>query len=1006
MASSEGASSPPRPPAPGQPLLPRCSSEQVQLRRRLHILPGFASPVPAWHPGHLPPLRWEFAHSGQVEAKRGRPRWRSEGNESPARNLQWPTPSGEAGLPGSARRSPPPASGARLLGDPGLRAAVALQRVPPPAAAASSPGVPRADRAGPGPHPASPASQVSLHSPSCPEETARARPAPCHWAGTATAFGVTLTLAAVPRRSDMFPAALETELRQVGTRLSSGPVRSPVAPKPIAHVSSASGQIGGGRRFPEGTYPTPQSFLSQTLPDAYADFMHRPLWYYGYFKDSQGLSSHLHRSRQLLYDEQNGGRPHLRQPGELFTCFSSQATLQAPRWPVECEVIKEDVRHIEWVPPLPEYFYQPTGDEEAPEIAGDGSGTVVYELDSVSPEGSFFTSSRVGGKRGLVQKAAVLLQGPEDDTLLFESRFESGNLQKAVRVGAHEYQLTLRTDLYTNKHTQWFYFRVQNTRKDVTYRFTIVNLLKARSLYSAGMKPLLYSQRDAAARSIGWRREGGDVRYYPRPAAGGRRPAYCLTWTVRFPHSRDTCFLAHSYPYTYSDLQRYLLSVASDPARGRVCKLRPLCRSLAGNTVHLLTITNPSRTPQEAAAKRAVVLSARVHPGESNSSWAMHGFLDFVLSDAPDAQLLRDVFVFKVVPMVNPDGVIVGNHRCSLAGRDLNRHYGTALKGAFPCVWHTWTMVRRLLEEREVLLYCDFHGHSRKNNVFAYGCSRRGRQHGLHERVFPLMLSKNAPDTFSFRSCNFKVQKCREGTGRVVMWRMGVLHSYTLESTFAGSTLGSKRNTHFNTEDLKSLGHHVCDTLLDFCDPDPTKFAQCLAELEALLQQDVCKKLSELGQGRDLEASWNDVCFSDIESSTSGSDSSLSDGLPAHFLSPAAKVNQKPKTFKKKKKKLLPSRKQRNEQYQKNTLMRKFQLTETPRARLGGGDRGAAPDAPVPTRSPAKRKEKMQSEKLTAPRRHAPSSREPRASGQRWWPGRRARPAPAAYPALHISTYP
>ena len=51
----------------------------------------------------------------------------------------------------------------------------------------------------------------------------------------------------------------------------------------------------------------------------------------------------------------------------------------------------------------------------------------------------------------------------------------------------YEYELTLRTDLYTNKHTQWFYFRVQNTRKDVTYRFTIVNLLKSKSLYTIGM---------------------------------------------------------------------------------------------------------------------------------------------------------------------------------------------------------------------------------------------------------------------------------------------------------------------------------------------------------------------------------------------------------------------------------------------------------------------------------------------------------------------------------------
>ena len=42
----------------------------------------------------------------------------------------------------------------------------------------------------------------------------------------------------------------------------------------------------------------------------------------------------------------------------------------------------------------------------------------------------------------------------------------------------YNYDLWLRNDLYTNKHTQWFYFRVSNTRANVQYRFTIVNLMK------------------------------------------------------------------------------------------------------------------------------------------------------------------------------------------------------------------------------------------------------------------------------------------------------------------------------------------------------------------------------------------------------------------------------------------------------------------------------------------------------------------------------------------------
>ena len=31
----------------------------------------------------------------------------------------------------------------------------------------------------------------------------------------------------------------------------------------------------------------------------------------------------------------------------------------------------------------------------------------------------------------------------------------------------------------------------------------------------------------------------------------------------------------------------------------------------------------------------------------------------------------------------------------------------------------------RLQEEREILMYCDLHGHSRKKNIFIYGCESK-----------------------------------------------------------------------------------------------------------------------------------------------------------------------------------------------------------------------------------------------------------------------------------------
>ena len=98
-----------------------------------------------------------------------------------------------------------------------------------------------------------------------------------------------------------------------------------------------------------------------------------------------------------------------------------------------------------------------------------------------------------------------------------------------------------------------------------------------------------------------------------------------------------------------------------------------LCKSLAGNDVDMLIVTNFSSDPVDIAVRKSIILTSRVHPGETNASWIMKGVIDFLVGDDAHAQYLRNTFVFKIVPMLNPDGVIVGNYRCSLMGQDLNR---------------------------------------------------------------------------------------------------------------------------------------------------------------------------------------------------------------------------------------------------------------------------------------------------------------------------------------------
>lgn len=62
------------------------------------------------------------------------------------------------------------------------------------------------------------------------------------------------------------------------------------------------------------------------------------------------------------------------------------------------------------------------------------------------------------------------------------------------------------------------------------------------------------------------------------------------------------------------------------------------------------------------------------------------GFLEFMVSSYPLACRLRNNVLFKVIPMINPDGVFLGNYRSTLVGFDLNRCFHVATPWAHPTI--------------------------------------------------------------------------------------------------------------------------------------------------------------------------------------------------------------------------------------------------------------------------------------------------------------------------------
>ena len=83
------------------------------------------------------------------------------------------------------------------------------------------------------------------------------------------------------------------------------------------------------------------------------------------------------------------------------------------------------------------------------------------------------------------------------------------------------------------------------------------------------------------------------------------------------------------------------------------------------------------------------MITSRVHPGETGASWMMKGIIDYLTGPSLNSKILRDNFVFKIVPMLNIDGVVNGSSRCNLAGVDLNRCWIDPSRKLHPTIYHT-----------------------------------------------------------------------------------------------------------------------------------------------------------------------------------------------------------------------------------------------------------------------------------------------------------------------------
>ena len=430
-----------------------------------------------------------------------------------------------------------------------------------------------------------------------------------------------------------------------------------------------------------------------------------------------------------------------------------------------------------------------------------------FENPEIISEGTLvFQSVQPSSLKEMQQYILYMLeQGPLPDfineetnmkQIKFNSYIESGNLHKVYELYSNEYNLFMSGDTNTKGQTRWFYFSVKNVKKGQTVRFNICNFHKSIRLFRQGMKPMYMSEQESFATEKVWKQVSEDIEFFRNasPIDPNRRLyLYTLSFSHTFTYENDTVFFALAVPYTYTRLLRFLSNLESSlPDHTKIAYRREeLCKSVGGLSVPKLIITAPKNSGLEIYKRKAIVITGRVHPAETTGSCVMEGVLAYLISNA--ASELRGSYIFYVIPMLNPDGVICGNSRCGLMGVDLNRRWDAPSSLAHPTIYCCKEMIRSVSSKREVLLFCDLHGHSKKMNAFIYGCNTAangGFTSWTKVRLLPRVIAKRS-SLFSYPDCRFMVKPDKQGTGRVVVWKeFGITNSFTLETSLYGYKIG------------------------------------------------------------------------------------------------------------------------------------------------------------------------------------------------------------------------
>jgi murein tripeptide amidase MpaA len=285
-----------------------------------------------------------------------------------------------------------------------------------------------------------------------------------------------------------------------------------------------------------------------------------------------------------------------------------------------------------------------------------------------------------------------------------DSEFDSGSIEVISIHRADDIQLALKTD-NQSCNRQWFHFRL-TSQAGMEHKLKIVN---------AGTSSFAHSwQGYQAVASF-------DGEHWFRV------PTHYDGQQLVITHTPEYAEISYAYfpPYSQARQQQFIVSSLS---LGR-CRRSSLGVTELGHSIDMLTLGD------ELPGKQRVWVIARQHPGETMAQWFTEGLITGLLSQDATAVALLESAVFYIVPNMNPDGALLGNHRTNAQGMNLNRRWHQA--SAKECL--EVYAVAQAISQKGVDLFLDVHGDEDIPHSFIMGGNAsvlRQRQADFFKRRF------------------------------------------------------------------------------------------------------------------------------------------------------------------------------------------------------------------------------------------------------------------------------